>query len=132
MQPVSSAEGGKANWVNYKTGEKGVTFRMQADHNKGEIGIELSHRDAGIRELYFQQFGELKTILHETLGEPWKWLYQTTDEHGRMVSRIYTALENVSIFRKEDWPALISFFKPRIIALDEFWSNVKYSFEALH
>jgi hypothetical protein len=35
----------------------------------------------------------------------------------------------VSILQKNDWPALISFFKTRIIALDEFWSSVKYDFE---
>jgi hypothetical protein len=28
-----------------------------------------------------------------------------------------------------DWPAIISFLKPRIIALDEFWENVKPGFE---
>ncbi|RYZ23162.1 MAG: DUF4268 domain-containing protein, partial [Chitinophagaceae bacterium] len=35
------------------------------------------------------------------------------------------------IFRREDWPELISFFKPRIVALDAFWSEAKYFFEAL-
>jgi hypothetical protein len=40
-------------------------------------------------------------------------------------------MEGVSIFNKEDWPKLISFFKPRIVALDEFWNMVKYSFESL-
>jgi hypothetical protein len=44
------------------------------------------------------------------------------------VSRIYTAAEGVNIYRKEDWPAIISFFKPRIIALDAFWTEVKEGF----
>ena len=65
------------------------------------------------------------------LGEEWTWLLHTHDENGKMISKIYTEEKNVSIFDKNSWPALISFLKPRIIALDEFWNNVKYAFEAL-
>ncbi len=43
----------------------------------------------------------------------------------------YIHLNGVSIFNKEDWPQLISFFKQRIIALDQFWSTARYGFEAL-
>ncbi|RYZ22216.1 MAG: DUF4268 domain-containing protein, partial [Chitinophagaceae bacterium] len=61
----------------------------------------------------------------------WRWQLHTANEYGKVISRIYTELSRVSVFKKEEWPALISFFKSNIIALDEFWSNVKYSFEML-
>ena len=131
MSPVLSAEGEKINWINYKTGEKDIYFKMQADNKKAFIGIELTHRDAGIQHLYFEQFTELKKILEDSMGEEWTWQLHIADENGRLVSRIYTEQNQVSILKKEDWPALISFFKPRMIALDEFWSMVKYGFEAL-
>ena len=131
MSPVLSADGERLNWLNYKTGEKDIYFRMNADSKKASIGIELTHKDADLQALYFEQFQTLKTTLHKTLKEEWTWLLHTKDELGKTISRIYTEIENASIFKKEDWPQLISFFKPRIIALDEFWSNVKYSFEAM-
>jgi hypothetical protein len=131
MLPIPSAEGTRVNWLNYKTGEKDIYFRMHADNKKASIAIEVTHPDPGIQQLYFEQFAELKGILHSVLQEEWTWVLHTTDEHGRTISRIYTELHGVSIFRKEDWPQLISFFKPRIIALDEFWSMVRYGFEAL-
>jgi len=56
MQPVPSAEGGPVNWVNYKTGIKHLYFRMQADNRQATIAIELTMSDAGIRELFFEQF----------------------------------------------------------------------------
>jgi len=130
MQPVLSAEGMRINWVNYKTGEQHITFRMAVDNKHAAIGISITHADKDIQELYYEQFAELKKILHATLGEEWMWQKLTKDEYGKTVSRIYTTIDNISIFRKEDWPELISFFKPRIIALDEFWSNVKPAFEA--
>ncbi|HWJ29565.1 MAG TPA: DUF4268 domain-containing protein [Flavisolibacter sp.] len=131
MSPVLSSEGEKVNWVNYKTGEKDIYFRMYADNKKVSIGIELTHKDIQIQHLYFEQFKELKQIMSGILGEEWTWLLHTHDENGKMISKIYTEEKNVSIFDKNSWPALISFLKPRIIALDEFWNNVKYAFEAL-
>src|SRR5688572_6343425 len=73
MNPVVSAEGMKVNWVNYHTRLKDVYFRMDAGAKGAAIFISMEHRDPGIQELYFQQFVELKTILHATLGEEWEW-----------------------------------------------------------
>lgn len=130
MAPVLSAEGEKINWVNYKTGEKDIFFKMHADNKKAIIAIELTHKDAGIQQLYFEQFAELKKILEDFLQEAWSWQLHSVD-NGKIISRIFSETENVSIFKKEEWPLLISFFKPRIIGLDAFWSSVKYGFEAL-
>jgi hypothetical protein len=131
IAPQLSAEGGKVNWINYKTGLKHVYFKMEADKRAATISIELSHPDAGMQELFFEQFIEFKNILHSTLNEPWEWELHRTEENGKTISRIYRQLHDVNVFNKNDWPALISFFKPRIIALDEFWSLVKDGFDAL-
>ena len=131
MIPVLSAEGEKISWLNYKTGERNIFFRLQTDNKAASIAIMLTHSDAGIQQLYFEQVCQLKKILNEATGEEWIWQPHTTDEWGKPVSLIYTQLNGVSIFQRKDWPKLISFFKPRIIALDEFWSKVKYSFETL-
>ena len=131
MAPVLSAEGLKVNWPNYKTGFKNVYFRMQADKKTASIGIEITHPDPELQEIFFEQFQALKTLLHETLEEEWTWELHASDEYGKTVSRIYKEIGPVSIFNKEDWPQLISFFKPRIIALDAFWTDAQYSFEEL-
>lgn len=131
ISPHPSAEGVKINWTNYKTGIKHVYFRMEADSRKGSIAIELTHPDIEIQEMFFQQFLALKEVLLGYLGEEWEWALHTQDEHGSIVSRIYKEISPVNIFNQEDWPALISFFKPRIIALDDFWSGARYSFDEL-
>jgi hypothetical protein len=131
MAPVPSAEGIKVNWSNYKTGLKNVYFRMEADNKKATIAIELTHADMDIQEIFYEQFDELKNILHSYLNEEWEWALHTRDENERTVSKIYREISPVSIYNQDHWPALISFFKPRIMALDEFWSNAKYAFDAL-
>lgn len=131
MAPVPSAGGGAVSWMNYKTGLKHVYFRLHADARRATIGIELTHPDAEIRELFFEQFVALKKVLHETLGETWHWELYAEYAHGQPLSRIYQALEPVNLFSRDDWPRLISFFKPRLMALDEFWSNAQYAFDEL-
>ncbi|MCC2548437.1 DUF4268 domain-containing protein [Hymenobacter sp. BT175] len=131
MQPVPSAEGGPVNWINYKTGLKHVYFRLHADVKRATIGIELTHPDAGVRELFFEQFRELRLMLEEAQGEAWTWEADVPDANGQIISRIYRELQPVNLFSRDDWPRLISFFKPRLVALDEFWSNAQYAFDAL-
>jgi len=131
MNPVPSAEGLKINWINYRTSLKDVYFRMDANQQLARISITIEHHDAGIRELYFQQFQELKILLHTTLEEDWEWQPQARVADDRTISSIHKDLTGFSVFNKEQWPALISFFKARIIALDRFWEDARYSFDAL-
>jgi hypothetical protein len=131
MSPILSSEEEKINWINYKTREKNIFFRMHADTKKASIGIELTHNDRQIQRLYFEQFLQFKKLFAEILKEEWIWQLHTYDEHTKLISKIFIEKPGVSIFQKQDWPQLVSFFKPRIIALDEFWSQVKYSFELL-
>ena len=132
MSPVFSSEGEKVNWINYKTGEKNIAFRMQADNHSAIIAIEISHKDPVIREVYYEQFLQFRKFMEEASGEEWTWMKEITDETGKKFSRISREISRVNIYNKDDWPSLITFFKHRLIVLDAFWNQVKYSFESLH
>jgi hypothetical protein len=128
MSPILSAEGMKTNWVNYHTKLKDVYFRMDAGKKSAMISISLEHSDPELQQLYFEQFLEMKDMLHATLGEEWEWQLHTQVD-GKIITRIFKTLPDVSVFNKEHWPDLISFFKPRIIALDSFWENARWGFQ---
>lgn len=131
MKPVPTAEGGRISWQNYKTGIKSIYFRMRAERDFASIGIEITNPDQEIQELLFGQFEQFKKLMEIETKEPWAWRSLNVDEFGKTVSVIEIRLENVNVLDQDDWPAIISFLKPRIIALDSFWSNVKYGFEGL-
>lgn len=135
IKPVPSADGEKTNWSNYKTGIKHVLFRMDANNNSASVAIEIIHSDKDIQQLYFeqflQQFLQQKSILQSSLNEEWIWEMHMIGENGKVISKIFKEIYSISIFNKAGWPALISFFKPRIIALDEFRTSGKFGLEIL-
>ncbi|MFT3680459.1 MAG: DUF4268 domain-containing protein [Ferruginibacter sp.] len=129
MKPVTGAEGEPVNWLNYKTGIKHVYFRMDADRQQAVISIEIKNPLDAERAYYYDQFISLKLLLEEETGYKWNWEQNTTDENGKPVSRISQTLNNVNLMNEADWPAIIAFLKPRIIALDKFWLLVKDGFD---
>lgn len=131
MKPILSSEGLKINWVNYHTGVKYIYFRMDAGPTFATIYISIEHQDPEIQQLYFEQFAEFESILHAALMEEWDWQLHASLPDGRITTRIHKGISGVSLFNRDQWPDLISFFKPRIIALDSFWENAKYSFDVL-
>lgn len=129
MAPVLSAESEKINWINYKTGIPNVFFRMNAGKDEAYIGIEIMHKNPVQAEKYYQQFVLLRPMLEAALQEVWIWEEDHRNDSFQKLSRIYTLLQPANIFKEADWPAIISFLKPRMLALDEFWTGHKMIFE---
>lgn len=126
MRPIPFAGGQKNNWVNYKTGVKGIRFIMDAHASTAIVGIELSG-SFELRKKYFETF----KALTENFPEGYTWLLNTKDEHGTQISLIAKELTNTKIMNESHWPGLISFFKENILALDSFWAGYKEIFEML-
>ncbi len=131
MSPVLSADGEKVNWINYKTGEPNIAFKMDADNKTATVALVFSHNDDGVRELYYEQLLQLEKMLPAEGPFEWVFSFRQHNEYGKLQAGAYRRLKGVNIFNKEDWPALISFFKAGITALDEFWSMARYAFETL-
>ncbi|SEJ39209.1 protein of unknown function [Cyclobacterium xiamenense] len=131
MKPVPSADGGRVNWQNYRTGVRHLYFRMQADRSRASISIEIQHPDPLLGELYFEQLQALRPLFQNELGESWVWLSAPSNETSISEYSVRKELEGVNVLNREHWPRIISFLKPRMIALDGFWSQAKYGFEGL-
>lgn len=129
MAPVLSSEGLKQNWINYKTGIPQVYFRMDADKKRASIAIEIRHKDPELAKEQYKKFLLLKEPLETELGEEWEWHEFCENEFGQAMSRIEAIRSPLNIFKETDWPGIISFFKPRIMALDNFWNEHKFVFE---
>lgn len=130
MAPILSADEEPQNWINYKTGVKQILIRMDTPNRGASVGFVLTHPDSLLRLQVFDQLQQLQGILNETTGfADWIWEPTTYNQTGQEISRVYVSIERASVLNKADWPELISFFKARLIALDQFWRLVKFQFE---
>jgi len=129
MKLQTSASGLEINWINYKTGIKGLQLKTDADNKSARIAIEMTQNDREIQELMFEQFEEFQVLFEGELGSDWVWYKSYFENSGKQIAKIELRLENVSIFKEEDWLTIISFLKDNLLGWDSFWDDVKDSFE---
>ncbi len=131
MSPVPSATLEKVNWVNYKTGIKGIVFKMDVDKNSASLAVEIFLKDTMLQHQYFEIFNSFAQQLENIKGTDWVFIRDNFIENKGNVSTLIIELKNVNVFRQEDWPAIIGFLKQNIIGLDAFWAAYKPAFELI-
>jgi Domain of unknown function (DUF4268) len=129
MLPVPPASGEKINWINYKTGVKGISFKLDADNTEAIVAIEFHYYDYNLQIELYNKFLQLKAHFEPITGNDWEYFEDHVSNSGKNVSVIIKKLPNIKIFRESDWPQIISFFKQNIIAIDQFWNEWKPAFE---
>lgn len=129
MKPVPNAEGEKINWINYKTGIRHIYFRLDAETKHCSVAIEIKSNLPEERTELYQKFLSLHSIFITHCGSDWEWIETTRDEDGVIIAKIYCEKPGVNVMNRDDWPHIISFFKERMIQLDEFWNFTRVNFE---
>jgi hypothetical protein len=128
MRPLPGANGETKNWLNYKTGVKHLYFRMDADQHHAGIAIEIRSPDTKQRVELYNKLEALSSIFTDTAGKGWTWEKAVMDHDGQEMSRIIQVIQDVNVYNKADWPAIISFLKPKMLDLDRFWDLVRENF----
>ncbi|MCB0478293.1 MAG: DUF4268 domain-containing protein [Crocinitomicaceae bacterium] len=131
MKGTSSLRGNHVPWINYPTNVKSIYFRYYVDQHHAKVVIEIQEKDEGIRDLHWEQFGELKKILEGYFGDQLIWQKEAINQANMPCSQIYMELKEVNLYKKEDHQKIYSFLKENIIKLDDFWETYFDIFEEL-
>jgi hypothetical protein len=131
MSPVPSASLEKINWINYKTGIKGIFFKMDVDNERAILSVEIYLPDTVLQHQYFEVFIKFANQFEKIAGKDWVMEKDSMNENQQNFSKIYIELKKVNIFNQDNWPTIISFLKKNIMALDAFWDEYKPAFETL-
>lgn len=131
MQRHRPARGSKVKWVNYLTGIKDLYFRLHADQQGVGISIDIQHRDPALREVFYDQWWELETMLHTMTGHPWTWTREFQLPSGETISRISHAQSGFNLYEKADWKAMFKYFEQHLLPLDEIWGDAYDIFKDL-
>jgi len=117
-------------WLLYTTGIKDVALKFDFDTKKAMVVIESAASDEIDRAYYFDKLISLKNLLLETVSSELIFDDHYLLESGKVVSRCYLTLENVSIHNKNTWPEVFDFFNTYMSKAEDFFLEYKDYIEA--
>lgn len=122
--------GEKIRWVNYRTGINSIKFKIESSGKYSRVCIDITNKDEGVREVFFEQFEELKKLLSIKMDKL-NWVKKYQIDSGIYITRIYTEINGPSVSQKSEWRDIYRFFEKNLVALHEFWELSKEVFKDL-
>ncbi len=112
-------------WILYNTKIREVQLKFTFNRKFAQVSLDIIDEDELIKAYYFEKLQSLKKILtSEYLPEV---IYDENYElpEGKIISRIYVKLDNVSIHNKKDWPMVKEFLAMKMLQMEEFFLDFK-------
>ena len=108
-------------WMLYDTKIKEVAFKFYIDNKKAQVLLDIEPKEEVKRKIYFEKIESLKTILHEEHLPEAILERNFYLENGKIISRIWVELGNVSINNKNTWNSVFDFFNEKMSAFEYFF-----------
>ena len=125
MKPHRSAQyANKINWQHYKTNINHLYFRIETGENSVSICVDIQHKDEGIRQLFYEQFTELKVVMQQEFTVPLEWFEHYEHSNGLTISRI-ACTKNCNYLDKHQQEDILDFLEKNLLGLDRFWVEYK-------
>lgn len=125
MRGISSSNGRRMNWINYPTDVKDLYVRLEVSHDGCSVNFDIQPKDSSIREIIWEQMGELKVVLEKTMNYDTFWDERHFGPTNMESSRISWKNEELNYFKEEDIPKIYAFLKARLLSFDEFYQEYK-------
>ena len=96
-------------WILYDTKIKDFSFKFYADPKMAKVSLDLEMKDETLRLAYLDKIKSLENFLKENIGEYFiEEEFQL--ENGKIISRIWVEKSNVSVYNKNTWREIFTFF----------------------
>ncbi|MCH4823363.1 DUF4268 domain-containing protein [Gramella lutea] len=110
-------------WLLYNTKMKEIQLKFSFTRKFAMVSLDIDDDDELIRAYYFEKMKSLEKILKsEHLPEAILDEFHELPE-GKIISRIYTKIDGVSIHNKKDWPEVKNFLATNMLQLEEFFND---------
>ncbi len=123
IQKNRSISGRRINWFKYPTGLHDIYIRTEADSNGCRVCIDMQFKNSGIRELFYEQFLETKTVFQNIMETEVIWNPSHKHTYGTEVARISVENNHTNLFRQEDWPEMHEFIIHHMKKMDAYWND---------
>lgn len=108
-------------WLLHNTKIKDVSFKFYADNKTAAVLLDIEPREEEKRTIYYEKVESLKTILLEEHLPDAIFERNYYLENGKLISRIWVSLDQVSINNPKTWPEIFEFFNEKMTAFEIFF-----------
>lgn len=118
---IAFAESNPRKWLLYNTKIKDVSFKFNVDNKKAIVSLDIEPKNAELQKIYFEKIESLQTILVKEYLKDAILDRNHQLESGKIISRIWVELEQISINNKSTWPTIFSFFSDNMEKFELFF-----------
>lgn len=108
-------------WLLYNTKIKDFSFKFYIDNKKAQVLLDIEHANEDLRKIYYEKIESLKTIILEDYLEDAVFERNYYLENGKLISRIWVQLDNVSVNNKNTWNEIFNFFNEKMSSFELFF-----------
>lgn len=117
--------GAYRKWLLYDTGIKDFVLKFEINRSFARVLLSVENRSEDKRFDVFVKLKEYELLYNDILGEGWIWDEQLTLETGKEVCALYKQLDDVNIYKKDNWTEIFDFFAIEMLKLEESFEEVK-------
>lgn len=117
--------GASRKWLLYDIGIKDLSLKFEINRSFARVMLSLENKNEDKRFDLFVKISEYELLYNDILGDGWIWDEQLVLENGKTVCALYQQLENVNIYKKENWTEIFDFFAIEMLKLEETFNEVK-------
>lgn len=125
MRKTPSSNGRRVNWLNYPTQLKDVYVRLEVGSRGCSLNFDIQPKDSGIREIVWEQMGELKVVLENEMNYETLWHERYYGITNKEYSRISWEAPEFNYFNEAHIPQIYAFLKERLVTFDKFYQEYK-------
>ncbi len=112
-------------WLLYNTKIKDLTLKFTFTTKKAQVSIDIEPYDEIVRAYYYDKLLRLKNIITAEYIEEIMYTEHYKLDNGKIISRIYVELQEVSIHNKNTWKQTMFFLNNHMAMLEAFFIAYK-------
>lgn len=117
--------GPKRKWILYNTGLKDFVLKFEINRKFARVMFAFENKDEDKRFNNFVKLKEYEITFINIIGNSWIWEEQLINESGKEVCALYKQIDDVNIYKKEDWSKIFEFFASNMFKLEQAFVEVK-------
>ena len=99
--------------------------RLHADNHHARFSIDIQDKDAGIRDLIWEQFTELRKVLESEMPQEGIWNKDAYNAAGQPIYRISWTINDVNMYDEKNEGVIFTFFEEHLKGFDRFYVEFK-------